>query len=102
MEWRQAGIARASGFERRWQVGEQELARGSRLILFSDSSARVMLYLQESVSDTGRSQTAANDLLAVCRVSWVELMSALARRLRERALEEAAIAAAQQRFEADW
>lgn len=72
------------------------------MILFCDSSALVKLYVQEGDSDTVHSQAAASDMLAVCRITWVEVMSALARRLRERAHEAAAIATARQRFEADW
>lgn len=72
------------------------------MILFCDSSALVKLYLEESDSDTVRTQAAASEMLAVCRIAWVEVMSALARRVRERSHEAAAIATARQRFEADW
>ena len=72
------------------------------MILFCDSSALVKLYLQEDDSGAVRSQAAASELLAVCRIAWVEVMSALARRSRERPQDTAAIATARERFEADW
>lgn len=72
------------------------------MILFCDSSALVKLYLQEDDSGAVRSQAAASELLAVCRIAWVEVMSALARRARERPQDTAAIATARERFEADW
>jgi predicted nucleic acid-binding protein len=72
------------------------------LILFCDSSALVKLYLQEDDSGAVRSQAAASELLAVCRIAWVEVMSALAKRARERPQDTAAIAKARERFEADW
>ena len=72
------------------------------MILFCDSSALVKLYLQEDDSGAVRSQAAASELLAVCRIAWVEVMSALARRLRERPQDTAAIETARARFQADW
>ncbi len=72
------------------------------MILFCDSSALVKLYLREDGSDAVGSQAAASELLAVCRIAWVEVMSALARRLRERPQDAATIATARQRFAADW
>jgi predicted nucleic acid-binding protein len=72
------------------------------LILFCDSSALVKLYLQEQGSDAIKSHASASEILAVCRIAWVEIMSALARRQRERPQDAAAIAAARQHFETDW
>lgn len=72
------------------------------MILFCDSSALVKLYLQEDGSDAVGSQAAASEVLAVCRIAWVEVMSALARRVRERPQDSAAVATARQRFAADW
>jgi uncharacterized protein len=49
------------------------------LILFCDTSALVKLYVHEDGSDTVTEQATA-----VCRIAWVEIMSAMARRSRER------------------
>ena len=72
------------------------------MILFCDTSALVKLYLLEDGSDSVSAKAAASELIAVCRIAWVETMSALARRLRERPQDAAVIATARQRFVADW
>lgn len=72
------------------------------MILFCDSSALVKLYVHEGGSDEMGSRAAASELIVVCRIAWVEVMSALARRLRERPQDAAAIATARQHFAADW
>ena len=72
------------------------------MILFCDSSALVKLYVQEDGSDAVVAQAAASELIAVCRIAWVEVMSALARRLRESPTDAAIIAAARDRFAVDW
>lgn len=72
------------------------------MILYCDSSALVKLYVQEEGSDALGIQAAASELIVVCRVAWVEVMSALARRSRERPQDATALAIARQRFAADW
>ena len=72
------------------------------MILFCDTSALVKLYVQEDGTDTVTAQAAASETLAVCRIAWVEAMSALARREREQPQDAPAIARARQRFVADW
>ena len=72
------------------------------MILFADSSALVKLYVDESGSAQVVAHAAAASALAVCRVTWVEVMSALARRAREQPQAAAALAAARQRFKLDW
>ena len=72
------------------------------MILFCDSSALVKLYVHEDGSDAVSAQAAASEVLAVCRLTWVEVMSALARRVRERPQDSVAVATARQRFTADW
>jgi predicted nucleic acid-binding protein len=72
------------------------------LILFCDTSALVKLYVQEEGTDTVAARAEACETLAVCRIAWVETMSALARREREQPTDATAIARARQRFVADW
>jgi uncharacterized protein len=72
------------------------------LILFCDTSALVKLYVREEGGDTMVAQAAASKVVAVCRISWVEAMSALARRSREQPADALAIAKARKRFVADW
>ena len=47
-------------------------------------------------------QAAASEVVAVCRISRVEIMSALARRSREQPADALAIAQARKRVVADW
>ena len=47
-------------------------------------------------------QAATSDAIAVCRIAWVEIMSAMARRVRERPKDAAAITRARKRVVADW
>ncbi len=72
------------------------------MILFCDSSALVKLYLLEDGSDTMALRAADSEALVVCRLTWVEVMSALARRTRERPQDGSVLAAARQRFVAHW
>lgn len=72
------------------------------MILFCDTSALVKLYVHEEGTDAVIEHAAASEIVAVCRVAWVEAMSAMARRVREQALDAAAIAQARQRLVADW
>jgi len=72
------------------------------LILFCDTSALVKLYVHEDGSDAVAAQAAACEALAVCRIAWVEFMSALARRGREQAGDAAALDCARERLAADW
>ena len=72
------------------------------MILFCDTSALVKRYVREDGSDALAARAATSEALAVCRVTWVEVMSALARRVRERPQDEAILASARQRCAADW
>ena len=72
------------------------------MILFCDTSALVKLYVREDGTDGMVEQAARSDVVAVCRVAWVEFMSALARRSREQPQDAAALAEARRRFAADW
>ena len=75
-------------------------------LLFCDTSALVKLYLQEDGSDLMAQAAHDADQVAVCRLAWVELMSALARRARESSASDVAtistIAAARLAFTATW
>ena len=72
------------------------------MILFCDTSALVKLYVHEDGTEVVIEQAAASEIVAVCRIAWVETMAAMARRSREQAQEAAAIAKARKRFVADW
>ena len=72
------------------------------MILFCDTSALVKLYVREDGSDALAARAATREALAVCRVTGVEVMSSLARRVRERPQDDAILASARQRFAADW
>jgi predicted nucleic acid-binding protein len=72
------------------------------LILFCDTSALVKLYVHEDGTDTVIEQAAASDIVAACRIAWVECVAALARRAREHPQDVEAIAQARLRFAADW
>lgn len=72
------------------------------MILFCDTSALVKLYLLEDGSDTIASSAADSEALVVCRLTWVEVTSALARRTRERPQDALILTAARQRFVIDW
>ena len=71
------------------------------MILFCDSSALVKLSVREDGRDAVSAQAAAGEVLAVCRIAWVEVMSALDRRACERPQDSAAVATARQRFSTD-
>lgn len=72
------------------------------MILFCDTSALVKLYVREEGTDAVVEQAAASEVIAVCRIAWVELVSAIARRSREHTQDMEALAEARRRFEADW
>lgn len=72
------------------------------MILFCDTSALVKLYVREEGSDAMAERAAACDAISVCRVAFVELLSALSRRSREQPKDHALIEEARQRFSADW
>jgi uncharacterized protein len=72
------------------------------LILFCDTSALVKLYVQEDGSEVVMEQAEASEAVAVCRIAWVEIMSAFARRAREVPSDAPALDRARRRFAADW
>lgn len=72
------------------------------MILFCDTSALVKLYVQEDDSEAVIEQAAASDVVAVCRIAWVEIMSAMARRSREQPQDAPSLGRARRRFIADW
>lgn len=72
------------------------------MILFCDTSALIKLYVREEGTDDVADQAAASDIVAVCRIAWVETMSAMARRAREAPGDASEIETARRRFAADW
>ena len=72
------------------------------MILFCDTSALVKLYVHEDGSATVMEQAAASEAVALCRIAWVEIISAMARRSREAPQDAPALARARRRFATDW
>ena len=72
------------------------------MILFCDTSALVKLYVHEDGTDDMVREAAASDLIAVCRIAWVETMSAMARRSREQPRDAVTITRARHRVVTDW
>ena len=72
------------------------------MILFCDTSALVKLYVHEDGTDVMAREAAASDIIAVCRIAWVETMSAMARRSRDQPREATPIARAREQIVADW
>lgn len=72
------------------------------MILFCDTSALLKLFVLEEHSNAMASAAAAADAVAVSRLAWPEMMSALARRARESARDAAALAQARQAWVASW
>lgn len=72
------------------------------MILFCDTSALAKLYLQEAHSEVVRQLAIDSTAIAVSRITWVEMLSALARRQREQAADTEALALARVRLSEDW
>ena len=72
------------------------------MILFCDTSALVKLYVREADSDRLMAAVLASEVVAICRIAWVEAISAMARRAREMPQDGPALSLARQSFEADW
>ena len=72
------------------------------MILVCDTSALVKLYVQEDGSDAVMQRAEASEAVAVCRIAWVEIMSAFARRAREMPADAPALDRARRRLAADW
>ena len=72
------------------------------MTLFCDTSALVKLYVHEDGTDDMATKAAASDLIAVCRIAWVETLSAMARRSREQPQDAVTIARARHRVVTDW
>lgn len=72
------------------------------MILFCDTSALVKLYIAESESTQMAQAALGATTIAVCRIAWVEMMSAFARRVREQPVVSDAVAEARRHFTEDW
>ncbi len=72
------------------------------MILYLDTSALFKLYVDEAGSDAVHAAVAAAESVAVCRITWVEAMSALARRGREVPADQQALDLARQALSDDW
>ena len=72
------------------------------MILFCDTYALVKLYLQEKGSELMLKVARESTVIAVCRIAWVEAMSAFARRSREAPEETPLLNQVRGRFQQDW
>lgn len=72
------------------------------MILFCDTSALAKLYLQEAHSEVVRQLAIDSTAIAVSRITWVEMLSALARRQREQAADTEMLELARVRLSEDW
>ena len=72
------------------------------MILYLDTSARFKLYVDEAGSDAVHAAVVAAESIAVCRISWAEAMSALARRGREVPADLDALDQAKDALRTDW
>ncbi len=72
------------------------------MILYLDTSALFKLYVDEAGSNAVHGAVAAAETVAVCRITWAEAMSALARRGREVPVDLEALEQARQALRTDW
>lgn len=72
------------------------------MILFADTSALVKLYVSEPGSAEVQAAVGRCTALAVARITWVELMSAFARRGREQSVAADKLNTCRARVAADW
>ena len=72
------------------------------MILYCDTSALAKLYLAETQSDSVANVAAAAEIIAVSRLTWVEMASALSRRAREQPADAAVIDQSRRRMADDW
>ena len=72
------------------------------MIVFCDSSALLKLFVDEEHSESMAVTALAADSLAVSRLTWAEVMSAIARRARDMPRDATALAKARQVFVDRW
>lgn len=72
------------------------------MILYLDTSALFKLYVDEAGSDAVHAMVDAAELVTVCRITWAEARSALARRGRETAADLVMLEQARQALVRDW
>ena len=72
------------------------------MILFCDTSALVRLYVLEEGSELMLEVARKATVIAVCRITWVEAMSAFARKSREVPEETPLLNQVRGRFQQDW
>lgn len=72
------------------------------MILFCDTSTLAKLYLAETHSDSVAEAAATAEIIAVSRLTWVEMSSALSRRAREHPADADTIDTVKRRLANDW
>ena len=72
------------------------------MILFCDTSALIKLYVQEEGSELMLEVAKEAAVVAVCRIAWVEAISAFAQRNREAPGETPLLNQVRGRFQQDW
>lgn len=72
------------------------------MILFCDTSALIKLLIEEPGTPTVQRALAQAEVLAVCRIAWVESIAAMARRQREQPEDGDLLDQARQRLSDSW
>ena len=72
------------------------------MILFCDTSALLKLYITETGSEAVKAKLEDAEAVAVCRIAWAEVHSALSRRVREMPEDAELIEQAKNAIAQDW
>ena len=72
------------------------------MILFCDTSALAKLFIDEEHSGQMLEAAQLSSAISVCRIAWVEMMAAMARRVREIPSDANTIDSGRSRFEQMW
>ncbi|MDP2752531.1 MAG: type II toxin-antitoxin system VapC family toxin [Rhodocyclaceae bacterium] len=70
--------------------------------MYCDTSALVKLYVKEDSSEAMQALAESASMIAVCRITWAEVMAALTRRLRESPANAEVIEAIRECIRVDW
>jgi uncharacterized protein len=72
------------------------------MIVYYDTSALLKLFIEEEHSAAVRAKSADAHAIVVCELTWVEMHSALGRRIRQGESDEAVAWAALESFKSKW
>jgi len=72
------------------------------MIVYLDTSCLVKIYVEEEGSEEVRRHIAESEIVATSQIAYVELFSALSRKLKEREISRKDFRKVSERFERDW